>query len=169
MFASHCATRGAAGQATRPSLRCSGLLVGLGLAICVSTASPAWSGDKGAPAKTPKLRQVADLPEDYLGRTFTYKVRISTNQAWMNRSANHFFLFVQDAEGNKLPNRGFSPDSTVNLIRFVVSKEEGRKLIERLSAGQMYEAQIRFTVQRQQAFLGQGWDYLAIISSVEVR
>src|SRR5262249_36752400 len=70
----------------------------------------------------------------------TYTVRISTNQYWMRRAGAYFFLFVQDSEGAKLPGTGFNPDSTVNLIRFLVPTDEGRKLIDRLDAGQMYEA-----------------------------
>jgi len=55
----------------------------------------------------------------------------------------------------------------VNLIRFCIAKEDGRKLIDQLNAAQTYEARIRFTIDRQPGFLGQGWDYLARISSIE--
>jgi len=137
--------------------------------VTLSTAVPARSADKSAPARTPKLRQVADVPEDYLGQTFTYDVRISTNQRWMQRSGPGFFLFVEDGEGNKLPNRGFTPDATINLIRFVISKEDGHKLIERLNAGQMYNARIRFTIDRERELIGRGWLYLARVSLIEVQ
>jgi hypothetical protein len=136
--------------------------------VMLGIASPAWSGTKMQPASGPKLRHVADVPEDYLGRTFTYKVRISTQERWMYRNGDYFFLFVQDAEGNKHPNRGYTPDGTINLIRFILPKQEGLKLIERLDPSQMYEARIRFTVERQRALVGQRWDYLARISLVEV-
>ena len=148
------------------------LIFSLALIGVIGSASFASSADKPAaakPAPTLKLREVADFPEDYLGQTFTYTVRISTNPMWLQRGGDVFFLFVQDAEGNKLPNRGFTADSTINLIRFVLPKEEGRKLIAQLNATQTYEARIRFTIDRQRGFLNQGWDYLGRISSVEVR
>jgi hypothetical protein len=148
---------------------CSGLLLALGVAALVGSASPAWGGGKPTPGRTPQLRELHEFPEDYLGQTFTYTVRISTAPGWMRRNGEYFFLFVQDAQGNKLPNRGFSPDATINLIRFVLPRAGGKKLLERLNAGQMYEARIRFTIARQRALVGQSWQYLAMISSVEER
>lgn len=142
----------------------------LALAVLTGAVSQAWSDDKSATSgRTPKLREIVEIPEDYLGRTFTYTVRITTSQNWMRRgSGGDFFLFVQDAEGSQLPNTGISPDSTVNLLRFVLPKEEGRRLINQLNAGKMYEARLRFTIDREREPLGPGWRYLARISSVEV-
>ena len=56
----------------------------------------------------------------------------------------------------------------MNLIRFILPKEQARKLIGDLSAVRKYEARIRFKIDRERDILGQGWRYLALISSVEV-
>jgi hypothetical protein len=66
--------------------------------------------------------------------------RTLLGQGW--RAGESFFLFVQDAEGNKLPNRGFSPQSIVNYFRFVLPKAEGTRIVDRLNPGKMYEARI---------------------------
>ncbi|MCI0743232.1 MAG: hypothetical protein L0Y72_29750 [Gemmataceae bacterium] len=143
----------------------------LALGIMMAVASPAWSGGKPAPSvRTPKLREVVEIPEDYYGRKFTFSVRVSTKQGWIRRgSSGDFFIAVQDDEGSALPNHGIGPDSTVNIIRFLLPKEEGRKLFERLSAEKLYEARITFTIDRERPVLGPGWVYLARISSVELR
>ena len=152
----------------RNSRKSSMLLV---LVVLMGAASQARSEEKPAsPSRTPKIREVVEIPEDYYGRTLTYNVWITTSQNWMRRgSGGDFFLFVRDAEGSQLPNFGLSPDSTVNLLRFVLPKEEGRKLINQLNAGKMYEATIRFTIDRERELVGPGWRYLARISTVEVK
>jgi hypothetical protein len=151
-----------------PVPRC-GLLLALGLVALAGSTSPAWGGAKPGAGRAPKLREVAEVPEDYFGRTFTYTVRVSTNYGWMRRAGDSFFLFIQDVEGNKLPNRCFSPESTVNYFRFVLPKGEGKRLIDRLNPDKMYEARIRFTVDRERALLGQGWLYLGKITRIELR
>jgi hypothetical protein len=90
-------------------------------------------------------------PEDYVGREFTFTVRICTNGLWMKRGAVDFFIFVEDLEGSQLPAGGLGPDSTVNLIRFILPKEEGRKLIDQLQTIPDAEsvALINFLPQRQ--------------------
>jgi len=119
-------------------------------------------------ARNPKLREVVELPEDYYGREFTFTCRISTNGLWMMRAGDNFFLFLEDLEGSQLPSGGLSPDSTVNLIRFVLPKEEGRKLIDQLTATRKYEARVRFRIDREKDLFGQGWRYLGLISSVDL-
>ena len=122
------------------------------------------------PTRMPKLREVVEIPEDYYGRKFTFAVRITTRQGWIKRgAAGDFFVMVQDLEGSSLPNNGLGPDSTVNIIRFLLPKEEGRKLFERLNAQKLYDASITFTIDREPPVLGYGWVYLARISSVELR
>jgi hypothetical protein len=154
-------------------------LVLVAAAALPSAATPgllpkSFAGDRAtwakAPAagRVPKLREVVEVPEDYVGREFTYTVRLSTNGLWMKRGAVDFFIFVEDLEGSQLPSRGLGPDSTVNLIRFILPKEAGRTLIDQLSAAQKYEARIRFRVERERDVLGSGWSYLARISSVEL-
>jgi hypothetical protein len=94
----------------------------LPLGIHTSFAGEGATGAKQKPnGKTPKLWQVVDLPENYVGHEFTYTVRISTNALWMARGTSDFFIFVEDEEGTKLPRQGFSPDATINLIRFVLA------------------------------------------------
>ena len=151
----------------RAARTAAGLLL---LAVLLGAASPAWSGDKStAPARTPKIREVVEIPEDFVGQTFTFKVRITTQQTWMRRGNNgDFFLFVKDLEGSQLPNTGISPDSSVNLLRFVLPKEEGRKLFDRLNASKFYEANIRFTIDREREIVTGAWRYLAKISSIEL-
>lgn len=153
---------------SRKSFR--GSVVLLALAVLMGAASPGWSSDKSkTPQRTPKIREVVEIPEDYLGQTFTYTVHLTTKQSWMQRGgAGDFFLFVKDSEGSQLPNTGISPGSSVNFLRFVLSKEDGRKLIDRLSADKFYEARIRFTIDREREPVGPGWRYLARISAVEL-
>jgi len=118
--------------------------------------------------RNPKIREVAELPEDYVGREFTFTVRVCTNGLWMKRAGEHFFLFIEDLEGSQLPAGGLGPDSSVNLIRFILPKEEGRKLIDQLSAARKYEARIRFRVERERDIFGTGWRYLGRIDAVEL-
>lgn len=150
------------------------LVLALPLGTCgpwllrTSFAGEGSSGTKQIPkGRIPKLRQVVDLPEDYVGREFTYTVRISTNALWMARGTTDFLIFVEDEEGTKLPRQGFSPDASINLIRFVLPREEGKRLIEELSAAEKYQARIRFRVDRQKG-LFDAWNYYAMISSVEI-
>ena len=63
-------------------------LFALALIGVIGSASLASSADKPALAK-PKLREVADLPEDYLGQTFTFTVRISSSSAGMAFPGNN--------------------------------------------------------------------------------
>lgn len=156
-------------------LKCRPLLV-LVVAAASSTAAPmvllkSLGDEVPAAAKkesrAPKLRNVVDLPEDYLGREFTYTVRISTNALWMSRGATDFFIFVEDEEGTKLPRQGFSPDASINIIRFVLPRAEGKRLIEELSAAQKYQARIRFRVDRHEGLFG-AWEYFGMINSVEI-
>jgi hypothetical protein len=118
--------------------------------------------------RSPKIREVCELPEDYFEREFTFTVNICTSSLWMRRGAVDFFIFVQDSEGTQLPYNGFSPDSTVNRIRFILPKEEGRRLIEELSAAHKYEARIRFKIERERDLFNQGWVYIGRISTVEL-
>ena len=150
----------------RNSIRGTGML----LAALMGAVSPAFSEEKpAAPGRTPKLREVVEIPEDYFGRTFTYNVKITTRSSWLQRgSAGDFFLFVVDSEGTQLPHGGISPGATVNLLRFVLPKEDGRKLIDRLTADKMYDARIRFTIDREREPVSRGWLYLARINSVEL-
>ncbi len=149
------------------SILVAGVLLNLG--ILTAAAYPAFGGEK-SPVRTPKLREVVEIPEDYYGRKFTFNVRVSTKQGWIRRgSSGDFFIVVQDDEGSALPNHGIGPDSTVNIIRFLLPREEGRKLFERLSAEKLYEARITFTIDRERPVLSPGWVYLARISSVELR
>jgi hypothetical protein len=60
------------------------------------------------------------------------------------------------------------PGLHCQLLRFVLSKEDGRKLIDRLSADKFHEVRIRFTIDRERELVGPGWRYLARISSVQV-
>jgi hypothetical protein len=150
------------------------LVLALPLGTCADSLLPtsfAGEGPTGAKQKPhgrpPKLRQVVDLPEDYVGREFTYTVQISTNALWMARGTTDFLIFVEDEEGTKLPRQGFSPDATINLIRFVLPREEGKRLIEELSAAKKYQARIRFRVDRQKG-LFDAWCYFGMISSVEI-
>lgn len=140
-------------------------LVALG---AVAPWSIAGAGQKQAKERNPKIREVCEVPEEYLGREFTFTVHISTNSLWMRRGAEDFFIFVQDSEGSQLPYNGFSPDSTVNRIRFILPKEEARKLIDQLSAARKYEARIRFKIDRERDLFNQGWLHLAKINTVEL-
>jgi hypothetical protein len=146
------------------------LAVVLGSLCCMNS----YAGDgpnsakPQAKARNPKIREVVEMPEDYVGREFTFTVHISTNRVWMKRGKVDFFVFVEDLEGSMLPAGGYAPDSTVNLIRFILPKEEGRRLIEQLSADRKYEARIQFRIERESDVFGKGWRYLGKISSVEV-
>src|SRR5262245_16959756 len=51
--------------------------------------SQAGDGDaagKPQAVRTPKIREVVEVPEEYVGKEFTYTVRISTNSHWMRRA-----------------------------------------------------------------------------------
>jgi len=157
-----------------------GAFLPLALAALLIAAAPALprtgvaaGADGAAPqagaARTPKLREIAELPDDYLGKEFTHTVWLTTTARWMERGGSgDFFFFVQDSEGTQLPNRGFTPSSSLNILRFVLPREDGRKLIDQLTAGRMYEARIRFRIDRQKDLFGQNWEYFARINSVEL-
>ena len=157
---------------TRSLIERAGTFLGLVLVSLFCVTNHADGGpDTAKPqnkVRNPKIREVVEIPEDYVGREFTFTVRICTNGLWMKRSGENFFLFVEDLEGSQLPAGGLSPDSTVNLIRFLLPKEEGRKLIDQLAANRKYEARIQFRVERERDIFGQGWRYLGKISSVEL-
>lgn len=146
-------------------------LVALLSAAALALCRPGVAEGSGppVPGRTPKLREIAEFPEDYFGKEFTHTVWLNTQPRWLERAnSGDFFLFVKDLEGTQLPNRGFNPSSTINLIRFVLPKEDARKLIDRLDPGQMYQARITFRVDREKDLFGQNWLYLARISSVEL-
>jgi hypothetical protein len=134
-----------------------------------SLAADGNAGTKTPPvSRAPKLREVVELPEDYVGRDFTYTVRLSTGLLWITRgSSGDFFIVVEDLEGSQLPRGGIGPESTVKLIRFLLSKEDGRKLIDQLSAAQKYQARIGFRIEREKGLFGE-WRYLARIHTVEL-
>ncbi len=130
----------------------------------LGAASPAWCQDKAAPSgPAPKLREVVDFPEDYVGQTLTYTVKISPKRLHRNGTGD-YSLFCLDSEGSLLPDRLGS--GTLNS--FILPKAEARKLIVRLSAAETYEAQIRFTIERGQAVGGLGYYYIARVHSVEL-
>ncbi|MCI0377694.1 MAG: hypothetical protein L0215_08820, partial [Gemmataceae bacterium] len=53
----------------------------LALGIVTAAALPVLGGEKpSTPVRTPKLREVVEIPEDYYGRKFTFNVRVSTKQ-----------------------------------------------------------------------------------------
>ena len=133
---------------------------------CIAGDGPATSKPKSI--RTPKLREVVEVPEDYLGKEFTYTAWISTNSLWMKRVNAYFFLLLEDAEGSRMPSSGISPDSTVNLIRFIYPVEEGRKLFDQMIARDKYEARTRFKIERERNVLGNGWVFIGRISSIEV-
>lgn len=146
------------------------LVLVLALLFCMNSSAGGEpnTAKPQAKARNPKIREVVEIPEDYVGREFTFTVRISTNGLWMKRGSVDFFIFVEDLEGSQLPAGGLGPDSTVNLIRFILPKEEGRRLIEQLSAARKYEARIQFRVERERDIFGQGWRYLGKINSVDL-
>jgi len=148
----------------------SAALVGSAMAGIVqhTFADDGPASSKPKTGRMPKLREVVEVPEDYLGQEFTYAARISTNSLWMKRHNAYFFLFLEDSEGSQLPSGGLGPDSTVNLIRFIYPVEEGRKLFDLMSAREKYEARIRFKIERERNVLGNGWVFIGRISSIEV-
>jgi hypothetical protein len=133
-----------------------------------SFAEDSPSPKPNSQGRTPKLREVVEIPEDYVGRDLTFTARISTNGLWMKRVNAYFFLLVEDMEGSQLPPGGIGADSSVKLVRFILPIEEGRKLIDQLSADKKYDARIRFRIEREPNLFGNGWAYLARINSVEV-
>src|SRR5262245_20382297 len=152
----------------RPTRRAAFVL--LALPALLSFASPGWGADKApVPPGAPKLRVVVDIPEDFVGREFTYTVRLTAADHWLQRDpAVGFYIFVQDLEGTRLPRQGFTPAGLNNSLRFVLPKDEGRKVIERLSTTQLHEARIRFRVSRVRNTITGEWQYLARISAVEL-
>src|SRR5262249_12871766 len=149
------------------------VLVVAALAVTVMPLADSFAGDSASTkpnsnGRTPKLREAVEIPEDYVGRDLTFTARVSTNGLWMKRVNAYFFLLIEDMEGSQLPPGGIGADSSVKLLRFVLPLEEGRKLIDELSADKTYDARIRFRIEREPNLFGNGWAYLARISSVEV-
>jgi len=119
----------------------------------------------GTQRPAPKLREVVEFPEDYVGQTFTYTVKISPKLNWLQRNGRgNYFLYVLDSEGSLLPHR--LGGGTLNSL--ILPAAEARKLIVRLSAAETYEAQIRFSVEREQVAGTSGYYYIARVHSVEL-
>src|SRR5262245_22155696 len=106
------------------------------------------SRERAQTAQTPKIKEVLEFPEEFVGKEFSYTVWVTSHAAWMARAGEYLFLFVKDAEGSKLP-RGFDPASAVNLMRLILPKDEGRKLIDQLNASRFSAARIHFKVERE--------------------
>lgn len=143
----------------------------LGLLLCVAAASAQAGGNRAGVkpgGRTPKIREVVEMPEDYVGREFTYSVRLCTHALWITRaSSGNFFMVFEDLEGTQLPAGGIGPDSTVKLMRFILKKEDARMLIDRLSASQKYEARITFRIETERGLFGDT-RYIGRISAVEL-